>query len=91
MLWMYGKYRAGRYRTLICRAKFLNGGDVRVVWSRFENDKGLTEKRIFISTNTEHEGLDVLRGYAKRWPVELSLCFNNSNMHLAVVICGSKH
>ncbi len=29
-----------------------------------------TEKRIFISTNTEHEGLDVLRGYAKRWPVE---------------------
>ena len=70
VVWMYGKFRTVRFRTLICRAKFLKGREVRVVWSRFENDKGLTEKRIFISTNTEHEGLDVLRGYARRWPVE---------------------
>ena len=70
VVWMYGKFRTVGYRTLICRAKFLKGREVRVVWSHFENDKGLTEKRIFISTNTEHEGLDVLRGYARRWPVE---------------------
>ncbi len=70
IVWLYGKHRTIRYRTMICRAKFLKGREVRVVWSRFENDKGLTESRIFISTNIEHEGLDVLRGYRKRWPIE---------------------
>ena len=70
VVWLYGKHRTIRYRTMICRAKFLKGREVRVVWSRFENDKGLTESRIFISTNTEHEGLDVLRHYRKRWPIE---------------------
>ncbi len=66
-VWMYGKFRKIRYRTLICRARFLQGHEVRVVWSRFENDKGLTESRIFISTNPE---LEVLRAYSRRWPVE---------------------
>ncbi len=60
IVWLYGKHRTIRYRNMICRAKFLKGREVRVVWSRFENDKGLTESRIFISTNIEHEGLDVL-------------------------------
>ncbi|USE34743.1 hypothetical protein [Endozoicomonas sp. SCSIO W0465] len=69
-VWMYGKFRKIRYRTLICRARFLKGREVRVVWSRFENDKGLTESRIFISTNPELEGLEVLRAYSRRWPVE---------------------
>ena len=70
VIWMYGKFRTVRYRTLICRAKFLKGREVRVVWSCFENDKGLTERRIFISTNTELKGVEVLQGYSKRWPVE---------------------
>ena len=69
-VWMYNKFRTIRYRTMICRARLLKGREVRVVWSRFENDKGLTENRIFISTNVEHKGLEVLRAYAKRWPVE---------------------
>ena len=69
-VWIYGKFRKIRYRTLICRARFLKGREVRVVWSRFENDKGLTENRIFISTNTSHTGLEVLRAYARRWPIE---------------------
>ena len=47
-VWMYGKFRKINYRSLICRARFLKGREVRVVWSRFENDKGLTESRIFI-------------------------------------------
>ncbi len=70
IVWMYGRFRTVRYRTLICRARFLKGQKVRVVWSRFENDKGLTENRIFIATNVELEGIEVLRAYARRWPVE---------------------
>ena len=69
-IWLYGKFRKIRYRTLICRARFLKGREVRVVWSQFENDKGVTERRLFIATNTVLEGIDVLRIYAKRWPVE---------------------
>ncbi len=69
-VWMYGKHRKIRYRTMVCRARFLKGREVRVVWSQFENEKGLTESRIFISTNLELEGLEVLRAYSPRWPVE---------------------
>ena len=69
-VWMYGKHRKIRYRTMVCRARFLKGREVRVVWSQFENKKGLTESRIFISTNPELEGLEVLRAYSRRWPVE---------------------
>ncbi|TMO73131.1 hypothetical protein CWC16_19680, partial [Pseudoalteromonas sp. S3776] len=43
-------------RTCICRARFLKGQGVRIVWSRFENEKGLTETRIFLSTNTDLAG-----------------------------------
>ncbi len=67
---IYGRFRKIRYRTRVCRARFLKGRKVRVVWGRFENDKGLTESRIFIATNTGLEGIDILRIYAKRWPVE---------------------
>ncbi len=67
---IYGRFRKIRYRTRVCRARFLKGRKVRVVWGRFENNKGLTESRIFIATNTGLEGIDILRIYAKRWPVE---------------------
>lgn len=69
-MWMYGKLRTVRYRTCICRAHFLKGQVVRVVWSRFENEKGLTETRLFLSTNRNLAGDEVLRAYSKRWPTE---------------------
>jgi len=69
-IWMYGRFRTIHYRSLICRARFLKGQSIRVVWSRFENDKGRTENRIFISTNTKHEAVEILRAYSKRWPIE---------------------
>lgn len=70
IMWMYGKFRTVHYRTLICRARFLKGRMARVVWSQFENDKGLSESRIFISTTIDMEAEQVLRAYAKRWPIE---------------------
>lgn len=69
-MWMYGRFRTVHYRTMVCRARFLKGRSVRVVWSRFENDKGLTENRIFISTSVEMDAEQVLRAYSGRWPIE---------------------
>lgn len=69
-LWMYGKLRFVHYRTCICRAKFLKGRVVRVVWSQFQNDRGLTEVRLFLCTNPARSGEEVLRTYAKRCPTE---------------------
>ena len=69
-IWMYGKLRDVCYRTCICRARFLKGQVVRVVWSRFKNDRGLTEVRLFLCTNPAREGHEILRTYAKRWPTE---------------------
>ncbi len=84
IVWMYGRFRTVRYRTLICRARFLKGQKVRVVWSRFENDKGLTENRIFIATNVELEGIEVLRAYARRclspWLLAVATCGNKSSL-----------
>lgn len=69
-IWMYGKLRVVHYRTCVCRARFLKGAVVRVVWSHFENDRGLTETRLFLCTNPDRRGDEVLRTYAKRWPIE---------------------
>ena len=69
-IWMYGKLRTVHYRTCVCRARFLRGQTVRVVWSRYKNDKGLTEVRLFLCTNPGRTGHEILRTYAKRWPIE---------------------
>ena len=54
----------------MCRTRLLKGRGTGVVWGRFENNKGLTENRVFISTYTSQTGLEVLRAYARRWPIE---------------------
>ncbi len=69
-IWLYRKYRKVSFRSCICRARFLKGRIVRVVWSRFENDKGQTETKLFLSTNPEMEAHEVLLAYSLRWPIE---------------------
>nr|MDT0253596.1 transposase [Endozoicomonas sp.] len=69
-VWLYGKYRDVSFRSCICRARFLKGRIVRVVWSRFINDKGETEAKLFLSTNPDMDGHEVLLAYSKRWPIE---------------------
>ncbi|MFK0573180.1 transposase, partial [Endozoicomonas sp.] len=69
-VWLYGKYRDVSFRSCICRARFLKGRIVRVVWSRFINDKGETEAKLFLSTNPDMNGHEVLLAYSKRWPIE---------------------
>lgn len=69
-IWLYKKYRTVSFRSCICRARFLKGRIVRVVWSRFENDKGQTETKLFLSTNPDLEAHEVLIAYSLRWPIE---------------------
>ncbi|KEQ17501.1 hypothetical protein GZ78_17220 [Endozoicomonas numazuensis] len=69
-VWLYRKYRTVSFRSCICRARFLKGRIVRVVWSRFENDKGQTETKLFLSINPDLEAHEVLLAYSLRWPIE---------------------
>ena len=69
-LWLYRKNRTVSFRSCICRARFLKGRIVRVVWSRFENDKGQTETKLFLSTNPDLKAHEVLLAYSLRWPIE---------------------
>ena len=69
-IWLYRKYRTVSFRSCICRARFLKGRVVRIVWSRFENDKGQTETKLFLSTNPDLEAHEVLLAYSLRWPIE---------------------
>ncbi|MFK0569933.1 transposase [Endozoicomonas sp.] len=69
-VWLYKKYRQVSFRSCICRARFLKGRIVRVVWSRFVNDKGKTETKLFLSTNPDLEAKEVLLAYSMRWPIE---------------------
>lgn len=67
---LYGKERDVAFRSCICRARFLKGRIVRVVWSSFVNDKGKTECRLFLSTNPELKASEILEIYSMRWPIE---------------------
>ena len=69
-LWLYRKNRTVSFRSCICRARFLKGRIVRVVWSCFENDKGQTETKLFLSTNPDLKAHEVLLAYSLRWPIE---------------------
>ena len=70
VLRLYGKEREVAFRSCVCRARFLKGRIVRVVWSSFINDKGKTEHRLFLSTNPDLEGSEIWKIYSMRWPIE---------------------
>ena len=42
----------------------------KVFWSCFENDKGQTETKLFLSTNPDLKAYEVLLAYSLRWPIE---------------------
>jgi hypothetical protein len=63
---IYG--RTVRYRTAVCRARFLGGRPVRVVWvSRVVDGKWKAE-RLLLSTDPSHPAEDVI--ISLRWTIE---------------------
>jgi hypothetical protein len=70
-LYLYGKYQWVRYRSAICRARFLKGQLVRAVWMQFEAEDGtLSTSRLLLSTDPALCAEEIISAYARRWSVE---------------------
>lgn len=70
-LFIYGKLQWVRYRSVIAKARFLDGRLVRAVWVSFEDEKrGVTQERLILATDIHLEPYEVIEIYAKRWTIE---------------------
>lgn len=70
-LFIYGKLQWVRYRSVIAKARFLDGRLVRAVWVSFEDEKrGVTQERLILATDIHLEPHEVIEIYAKRWTIE---------------------
>ncbi len=70
-LFLYGTWQWVRYRSAVCRPKFLRGHQVRAVWMQFEGEDGkLSKSRLLISTNSKLRADEVFKAYARRWAIE---------------------
>ena len=70
-LFIYGKLRAVRHRSVIAKARFLDGYLVRAVWVCFEDEKrGATKERLILATDIELAPHEVIEVYAKRRTIE---------------------
>jgi hypothetical protein len=67
---IYGGHRTVRYRTAVCRARFLGGRLVRVVWVSMFVDGKWTAERLLLSTDPSHRAEDVIITYSLRWTIE---------------------
>jgi hypothetical protein len=62
--------RTVRYRTAVCRARFLGGRLVRAVWVSMFVDGKWTAERLLLSTDPGHTAEDVIMTYSLRWTIE---------------------
>jgi len=70
-LFIYGKLQWVRYRSVIAKARFLDGRLVRAVWVSFEDEeRGVTQERLILATDINLEPYEVIEIYAKRWTIE---------------------
>ena len=70
-LLLYGREQWVRYRTAVCKARFLKGHTVRAVWVQLEDESGkLSGQRLFLSTLHTLPAEKILQYYARRWSIE---------------------
>ncbi|MHB8846629.1 MAG: IS701 family transposase [Nitrospirota bacterium] len=70
-LFIYGKLQWVRYRSVIAKARFLDGRFVRAVWVSFEDEQGgVTRPRLILATDITLAPREVIEAYAKRWTIE---------------------
>ena len=62
--------RSVRYRTAVCRCRFLGGRPVRVVWVSMVGEGKWTAERLLLSTDPSHPAEDVIFTYSLRWTIE---------------------
>lgn len=70
---IYGKEQRVRLRSVLAKARFLNGRLVRAVWCEFENDKKPNQWKtasLLLSTDTSLTAEQIVKSYSLRWPIE---------------------
>lgn len=68
---VYGGERQVRYRSVVVKARFLLGQEVRVVWTQFKNkDASYARARLLLSTDAALSAEQILQDYARRWAIE---------------------
>ncbi|MBD1399108.1 transposase [Pelovirga terrestris] len=70
-LFIYGQRQTVHYRSCLVRARFLDGQQVRAVWSQIENNDGsLRQPRLILSTDLGLSATRILLAYNRRWSIE---------------------
>ena len=70
-LFVYGKWQWVRYKSVVAKARFLNGGQVRVVWVCLEDNKGdPLNERLILATDIFVSPCKIITAYARRWTIE---------------------
>jgi hypothetical protein len=70
-LFIYGQRQTVYYRSCLARARFLDGQQVRAVWSQIENNDGsLRQPRLILSTDLGLSATRILLAYNRRWSIE---------------------
>ena len=68
---LYGKEQKVRYRTRLCKARFLKGMLIRAVWCEFQADDGSWKSTcLLISTDVKLNAEQVIQDYGMRWCIE---------------------
>lgn len=70
-LFLYGQWQTVHYRSCFAQARFLDGQQVRAVWSQIENKDGtLRQPRLILSTDLGLSATRILLAYNRRWSIE---------------------
>lgn len=72
-LHIYGKEQRVRLRSILAKARFLNGRLVRAVWCEFENDHKPGQWKtasLLLSTDTALTAEQIVESYSLRWSIE---------------------
>ena len=68
---IYGKWQWVYYKSIIAKARFLKGEQVKAVWVYFVDENGsATNERLILSTNITLSPWEIVSAYAKRWSIE---------------------
>lgn len=70
-LFLYGQWQTVHYRSCVAKARFLDGQQVRALWSQIENKDGtLRQPRLILSTDLGLSAARILLAYNRRWSIE---------------------
>jgi hypothetical protein len=70
-MFLYGKKQWLFYKSVVAKARFLNGTKVRAVWTCFENeDRSRMKPRLILSTDLSLTPQQIIATFSRRWAIE---------------------